>query len=65
MRISGLTIAGGNASSGDGGGIDNFGTLTVSDSVLTGNTAGHHGGGLENESGATRRYSTAPSPETP
>ena len=53
MRISGLTIAGGNAGGGDGGGIDNFGTLSVSDSVFSGNTAGHHGGGLENESGGT------------
>ena len=30
VTISGLTIAGGNAGSGNGGGIDNFGTLTVS-----------------------------------
>src|SRR5262249_31102316 len=52
VSISGLTIAGGNAGTGNGGGIDNFGTLTVSDSVFSGNAAGN-GGGLTNESGAT------------
>src|SRR5262249_60149734 len=50
VSISGLTIAGGNAGTGFGGGIDNFGALTVSDSVFSGNTA-VAGGGLANESG--------------
>src|SRR5215510_11814727 len=34
VSISGLTIAGGNAGGDNGGGIDNFGTLTVSDCVF-------------------------------
>src|SRR5262249_2540233 len=39
VSISGLTIAGGNAGDGSGGGIDNFGALTVSDCVFSGNSA--------------------------
>ena len=52
--ISGMTITGGNAgfNDHDGGGLDNFGTLTVSNSVFSSNFAGG-GGGLYNESGAT------------
>ena len=58
VKISGLTIAGGNAGllgiSHSGGGIDNSGTLTVSDSVFTSNFAGYgYGGGLANEDGGT------------
>ena len=41
--ISGMTITGGNAGSGNGGGIDNFGTLTVSNSVFSSNSAGYGG----------------------
>src|SRR5215470_4756507 len=52
VSISGLTIAGGNAGDGNGGGIDNFGALTVRDSVFSGNSA-INGGGLENEVGGT------------
>src|SRR5262245_53815679 len=52
VSISGLTIAAGNAGIFNGGGIDNFGTLTVRDSVFSGNSAGN-GGGIENEGGAT------------
>src|SRR5262249_9197154 len=36
VNLTGLTIAGGNAGSGNGGGIDNFGALTVSGSVFSG-----------------------------
>ena len=59
VKISGLTIAGGNAGSGlgisqSGGGIDNSGTLTVRDSVFTNNSALFgYGGGLANEDGGT------------
>jgi len=64
VSISGLTIAGGHPDSGSGGGIDNFGTLTVSDSVFSGNsvsvvvvsgdsTSFPDGGGLKNEIGGT------------
>lgn len=47
--ISGVTIRNGNAGdTGSGGGIDNFGTLSVNNSVLSANSAGL-GGGVFNE----------------
>ena len=48
VTISGLTIAGGSA--GSGGGISNSGTLTVVDSILSGNSTGEggRGGGIDN-----------------
>src|SRR5262249_55154153 len=55
VSISGLTIAGGNPGTdfnSNGGGIDNFGALTVSDVVFSGNSA-TNGGGLESEVGGT------------
>src|SRR5262249_53683307 len=52
VSISGLTIAGGNTGAGNGGGIDNFGALTVKASVFSGNSAGG-GGALAKEGGAT------------
>src|SRR5262249_61277659 len=45
VPISGRTIAAGKASS-TGGGLDNSGTLTVSDCVFSGNSAFLGGGGL-------------------
>ena len=39
VTISGLTITGGHAVGDGGGGIDNAGTLTVTDSTLSGNSA--------------------------
>src|SRR5271166_5981603 len=53
VNISGLTIKGGNAGSGNGGGLDNSGTLTVSNSVFSNNSAIGYGGGLANESVGT------------
>jgi hypothetical protein len=50
--MSGLTIRNGNSGAGPGGGIDNFGSLTLSDSTLSGNSA-TQGGGLHNELGAS------------
>ena len=48
--ISGVTIRGGNASSGgSGGGILNFGSLTVSNTTIRGNSAVSSGGGIRNE----------------
>jgi hypothetical protein len=44
--ISGLTITGGSALA--GGGIDNAGSLTLSNSTVTGNHAGGGGGGIQN-----------------
>ena len=52
VNISGLTITGGNAASGTGGGLDNFGTLAVSNSVFSGDSA-FFGGGLDNLGTAT------------
>jgi hypothetical protein len=55
VAISGLTIAGGSATVGStnyGGGLLNFGTLAVSNSVFSGNTAGSSGGGAVYNVGA-------------
>ena len=46
VALSGLTIAGGSASS--GGGITNAGNLTVTDLVITNNVASGSGGGVDN-----------------
>jgi hypothetical protein len=50
VTLSGLMITGGHALTGNGGGIDNAGTLTVSNSNLSFNaaTAGTSGGGAIN-----------------
>jgi uncharacterized repeat protein (TIGR01451 family) len=55
VSISGLTIQNGSNDSGDfsGGGIDNFGTLTVTDCTVKGNAASHLGAGIYNNNGAT------------
>ena len=54
VGLSGLSIAGGNSISGDGGGLDNFGTVTVTGVIFTGNSANNgYGGGVFNESGGT------------
>jgi hypothetical protein len=49
--ISGLTITGGDATSAPmgGGGINNYGTLTVNDCVITGNQTTVTGGGINNQ----------------
>src|SRR5207249_416653 len=58
VGISGLTIANGRISGADGGGILNAGTLTVTSSILSGNSGvvsedpnANRGGGLFNNSG--------------
>ena len=53
VSISGITISGGNVPLGtDGGGIlNNGGTLTITSSTLSGNSAGNDGGGISNEGG--------------
>jgi hypothetical protein len=47
LTLKTLTIANGFVS-GDGGGIENHGTLTISNSVFSGNAAFGNGGGVEN-----------------
>ena len=56
VAISGLTISGGQ--SGSGGGIFNSGTLTVTNSTISGNTTFIGGGGIDNEGMLTVTNST-------
>jgi hypothetical protein len=51
VRISGLTVANGNAPcfNNDGGGIHNSTSLTISDCVIINNNAGGYGGGVFNQ----------------
>jgi hypothetical protein len=51
-EISGLTIADGSVAD-QGGGISNAGTLTVGESVVTGNNSADDGGGIFNDINAT------------
>ena len=48
--LSGLTLDGGGAQS--GGGIFNQGTLTISNSVLSNDSAVYYGGGIDNDGGS-------------
>ncbi len=58
VSISGITISGGLASAGSGGGIFNDGgNLTVSDSTITDNSAGE-GGGIDTVNNDTESQST-------
>jgi hypothetical protein len=56
VDLSGLTLANGHGD--DGGGIENLGTLTVSNSTLSANSAASHGGGIHNAGALTVRNST-------
>ena len=50
VRMSGLTIANGNAGASEGGGILNSGTLSLTSCVINGNSAGNsNGGGILNK----------------
>jgi len=53
VTLSGLTISNGVAPSGEGGGIENYGTLTVSGCTLSGNSAAPAGGGIYNHVSGT------------
>ena len=55
--ISNLTIENGHSATG-GGGIENFGTLTVTNSTISGNNGGSLGGGIFNEGTLTVINST-------
>jgi hypothetical protein len=56
--ISGITIENGATSIGFGGGIDNEGTLMVTNSTISGNSAGESGGGIVNSGTLTVTNST-------
>jgi uncharacterized repeat protein (TIGR01451 family) len=59
VAFNGVTIEGGHTS-GDGGGIDNFGgRVTVNNCVVTNNVADGSGGGISNRSGATLTVNTS------
>ncbi len=58
ITLNELTLQNGNNSSGSGGGINNTGTLTVSNSTLSGNTAAVSGGGIYNDGTLTITNST-------
>ena len=47
VNLSGLTVSGGKAV--DGGGIDNSGSLTITDVTVTRNSASELGGGILND----------------
>jgi hypothetical protein len=51
-------VSGGLVASGHGGGVQNFGTLSMVDSTVSGNSAGISGGGLYNFRTATLLNST-------
>jgi hypothetical protein len=57
VNISGVTIQHGKA--GNGGAIDNSGTLTITNSVLTNNATTANGAGIENRSGILTLVDTA------
>ena len=59
VSIAGVTITGGLATGVYGGGIHNFGTLTVTNSIITGNTAtgSVYGGGIFNYWGSATSLS--------
>lgn len=61
--INGLTIANGVAGGVDGGGINNFGLLTLSNCTLSGNSA-ERGGGICNNGEGSLALATARSPAT-
>ena len=48
LSLDGITVSGGSNAEEPGGGIRNFGDLTVSRSSITSNTTGERGGGLAN-----------------
>ena len=48
LTLHRVTIANGNAAGASGGGIDNRGTLTITNSTFSGNSAAGVGGGIYN-----------------
>jgi LPXTG-site transpeptidase (sortase) family protein len=58
LTVDNLIIRYGNSGAGDGGGIRNFGTVTITDSTLTGNFSTASGGGIYNAGTLTVTDST-------
>ena len=56
-EVENLTISGGNAGIGNGGGISNAGDMTVTESTVSGNAAAF-GGGIDNTGTLVVSYST-------
>jgi hypothetical protein len=52
VTLRDLTVRYGHAAESDGGGLANNGTLTLTHSTVSNNTAGDHGGGLLNGGGS-------------
>src|SRR5262249_48331848 len=57
--LAGLTIKGGGGTADRGGGLLNFGTLTLANCTVSGNTASQSGGGLANYGTANLTNCTA------
>jgi len=57
VNISGVTIRNG-GTAGRGGGLSNSGTLTLTNSIVTGNNADDSGGGIYNDNGSTALLSS-------
>jgi Ca2+-binding RTX toxin-like protein len=53
VNISGLTITGGFGSTSTAGGVNNEGTLTLTDCAVTANSSERKGGGILNDAGAS------------
>jgi hypothetical protein len=51
LYLHDLTVSNGNVGSSSGGGIYNYGTLTLSNSTVSGNSASYSGGGIYNYAG--------------
>jgi hypothetical protein len=58
VEIEGLTIANGYSGQYGSGGITNYGSLTLSDSTISGNSAYYEGGGISNYGSLTLSNST-------
>ena len=50
--LSGLSISDGKTA-GNGGGLENYGAVTITDCTISGNVAGGNGGGVDNQGSAT------------
>lgn len=59
VTLTGLKISDGSTTTSVGGGIDNFGNLTISACTVSNNFAGQNGGGIDNEFGATLTVSNS------